>query len=230
MNVEMGDELRRRVALHAALSDPARLTIVDTLALGDASPSELQQALGIPSNLLAHHLKVLESAGLLTRHRSEADRRRTYLRLVPAALESLAPSPRRHVARVVFVCTRASARSQLASSLWRRASRIPAVAAGTHPAARISAGAVDAAQRHGLPLPRVRPRHLDEVRGRTSDGDQRGDLVITLCDHAHEALGALPDLHWSVPDPVPVGTPEAFDAALAELSRRVADLAPRLAS
>ncbi len=224
MDVEVTAERRRRAALHAALSDPARLAITDTLVLGDASPSELQQALGLPSNLLAHHLKVLESAGVLTRHRSEADRRRSYLRLVPAALDSLAPSPPRRVGRVVFVCTRASARSQLASSLWRRVSTIPSVAAGTHPADRIDAGAVLAAHRHALPLARRRPRHLDDVR------TQAADLVITVCDRAHEELGARPDLHWSVPDPVAVGTASAFDAALDELSRRVADLAPRLVS
>ncbi|HEV7206426.1 MAG TPA: helix-turn-helix domain-containing protein [Jatrophihabitans sp.] len=228
MNIEVNEELRRRAVLHAALSDPARLAIADTLALGDASPSELQEALGMPSNLLAHHLKVLESAGLLTRHRSEADRRRTYLRLASTPLLSLSPAPRRQVGRVVFVCTRASARSQLARALWRRASRIPAVAAGTHPAGRVSTGAVETAHRHGLPLTRVRPQHLDDVRG--GPGARGGDLVITVCDHAREELGALPDLHWSIPDPVPADTPAAFDAALEELSRRVADLAPRLAS
>jgi ArsR family transcriptional regulator, arsenate/arsenite/antimonite-responsive transcriptional repressor / arsenate reductase (thioredoxin) len=37
----------------------------------------------MPSNLLAHHLRVLEEAGLVTRHRSEGDKRRSYLRLVP---------------------------------------------------------------------------------------------------------------------------------------------------
>jgi protein-tyrosine-phosphatase len=225
MEFEMNEALRRRAVLHAALSDPARLAIADALSFGDASPSELQKALGMPSNLLAHHLKVLQEAGLLTRQRSEADRRRTYLRLVPSALDGLAPAGRRPVSRVVFVCTQASARSQLASSLWRRVSAIPAVAAGTHPAARINPGAIAAAQRHRLPLPRVRPRHLDEV-----GVDEAADLVITVCDHAHEELGARPDVHWSIPDPVRVGSPEAFDTALTELSRRVADLAPRLAS
>src|SRR3954447_10822337 len=110
MEFEMNDALRRRAALHAALSEPARLAIADTLAFGDASPSELQQALDMPSNLLAHHLKVLEEAGLLVRHRSEADRRRTYLRLVPSALDALMPTTKPRVARVVFVCTQASAR------------------------------------------------------------------------------------------------------------------------
>jgi protein-tyrosine-phosphatase len=223
MNVELSGDVLRRAALHAALSEPARLAIADALSFGDASPSELQQALGMPSNLLAHHLNVLEGAGVLTRTRSEADRRRTYLRLVAGLPESLAPTGGRRVRRVVFVCTRASARSQLASSLWRQASRIPAVAAGTHPADRINPGAIDTAQRHALPLPRLRPKQLEQIR-------RASDLVITVCDHAHEELGGLPDLHWSVPDPVPIGTRAAFDSALDELSRRVTDLAPRLIS
>jgi DNA-binding MarR family transcriptional regulator len=34
---------------------------------------------------VAHHLKVLQEAGLIVRTRSEGDRRRTYLRLLPFA-------------------------------------------------------------------------------------------------------------------------------------------------
>ena len=37
-------------------------------------------------------------------------------------------------------------------------------------------------------------------------------------------------MHWSVADPVPAGDPASFDAAVAELSYRVALLAPRLAA
>ena len=207
--------------MHAALSDPARLAIVDALALGDASPSELQHALALPSNLVAFHTKALEAAGLIDRTRSEADKRRTYLRLVPGSLDLLTVPNTRVAHRVVFVCTAASARSQLAASLWRRASAVRAVAAGTHPAEHIAAGAIDTAHRHALPLRRVRPRSLDDVR------DER-DFVITVCDRAHEELGTLPDLHWSIPDPVPANTDDAFDTALAELSRRVTDLAPRI--
>ena len=46
--------------------------------------------------------------------------------------------------------------------------------------------------------------------------------MITVCDRAHEELD--PDdtwLHWSIPDPVPVGTKAAFDAALVELRDRI---------
>ena len=51
------------------------------------------------------------------------------------------------------------------------------------------------------------------------------DIVVTVCDQAHEELA--PDdswLHWSVPDPVADGSRSAFDAALAELSERIAVL------
>jgi len=223
MNDELMTELERRAAVHAALADPARLAITDGLADGDASPSELAGMLAMPSNLLAHHLKVLEETGLVTRHRSEGDRRRTYLRLLPGVLDSLAGPPGRAARRVVFVCTANSARSHLAAALWRRASPVPAVSAGTRPAERIHPGAVDAAGRHQLPLPRLRPRHIGDVL-------HDGDLVVTVCDLAHEELGAQAAVHWSVPDPVPAGDPGSFDAALTELDRRVTRLAPRLAA
>jgi protein-tyrosine-phosphatase/DNA-binding transcriptional ArsR family regulator len=223
MNTEQSLELARRAAVHAALADPARLQITDTLLAGDASPSELAALLAMPSNLLAHHLHVLEQAGVIARRRSEGDRRRAYLQLVPAALDLTAAPPARAAARVLFVCTANSARSQLAAALWRRASSVPAASAGTHPAERIDPGAIAAARRHRLPLPRLRPRHLSEVR-------HDGDLVITVCDLAREELGGAAAVHWSVPDPVPAGDPAGFDAAVAELSRRVERLAPRLAA
>jgi len=225
MNIEITENLGRRAAMHAALADPARLRITDTLGEGDASPSELAGMLAMPSNLLAHHLRVLQEAGLVTRHRSEGDRRRTYLRLVPGALDVLAGPPAlagRAARRVLFVCTANSARSHLAAALWRRASGIPAASAGTRPADAIAPGALDAAQRHGLPLPGLHPRHISDVR-------HDGDLVVTVCDLAHEELGGLAAVHWSVPDPVPAGDPGSFDAALAELGRRVGLLAPRVA-
>jgi protein-tyrosine-phosphatase len=124
---------------------------------------------------------------------------------------------------VLFVCTANSARSHLAAALWRRASTVPAVSAGTHPAAAIDPGAIVAAGRHRLPLPRLRPRHISEVR-------REGDLVVTVCDLAHEELGESLAVHWSIPDPVPAGDQGSFDAALGQLADRVARLAPRLAA
>jgi protein-tyrosine-phosphatase/DNA-binding HxlR family transcriptional regulator len=223
MNAEQSTELARRAAVHAALADPARLRIADTLAGGDVSPSELAAMLAMPSNLLAHHLRVLEQAGIIARRRSQGDRRRAYLRLVPGTLDSPASLSALAARRVLFVCTANSARSHLAAALWRQASGIPAVSAGTHPAASIDPGAIDAARRHLLPLRRLRPRHISDVQ-------HDGDLVVTVCDLAYEELGALAVVHWSVPDPVPAGDPGSFDTALAELADRVGRLAPRLAA
>jgi len=213
--------LEGRATRYAALADPVRLRIADLLTLGDVAPVEVQRELGISSALLAHHLGVLERAGFLTRTRSEADRRRTYLRLAPAAFDGLLPTPALAARRVVFVCTGNSARSQLAAALWRRASEVPATSAGTHPAERVEPGAIATAERHGLVLPEAVPRALDG----TLEPD---DVVVTVCDTAHEELGGAGRLHWSVPDPVREGTDAAFDAAFDELAARIGELAPRV--
>jgi protein-tyrosine-phosphatase len=222
MNVER-DDLERRAAKHAALSDRSRLRIADALSLGDLSPSDLQAMLSMPSNLVAHHLRVLQDVGLVVRNRSEADRRRTYLRLAPDALLGILPGAAGTASRVVFVCTANSARSQLAAALWRRSSPVPVASAGTHPAERVDPGATAVARRHDLTLRATRPRALDDVL-------DQGDYVITVCDHAHEELHNTEGLHWSVPDPVRAGTEAAFEATFAELTQRVTDLAPRLAA
>lgn len=221
MDTELNDEFRVRAARHAALADAGRLRIVDLLTLGDLSPSELQAELGMPSNLLSHHLRALEESGLVTRHRSEADRRRSYIRLAAGALDGLVPGAEQGAGRVLFVCTRNSARSQLAAALWQQVSRIPAASAGTHPAEQIARGAIDVAGRHGLKLPDAAPRRLDQVMG-------EGDFIVTVCDNAHEELTGLGGAHWSVSDPVRLGTPEAFEHAYEDISDRVGDLAPRL--
>lgn len=218
-----------RAAVHAALADPARLRIVDHLSVGDASPSELQALLGISSNLLAHHLGVLEHHGLVVRGRSAADRRRSYLSLVPTSLEGLTPAGLVPVTRVVFVCTANSARSQLAAALWSRASAVPVASAGTHPAPQVAPRTAATARRHGLRLAGARPRPLTEVL--VAD-----DFVVTVCDHAHEELRRAADpspathaaLHWSVPDPVSANTTTAFDAVVDDLNLRITRLAPRL--
>ena len=201
-----------------------RLAIVDALVLGEASPSELQRLLDVPSNLMAHHVRVLEKAGVVSRHRSEGDRRRTYLTLAPAAMNALRPTVTRDAVRVVFVCTENSARSQLAAALWNDTSAVPATSAGTHPAPAIHPGAVAAAQRHGLALRAATPRHVDEVV-------DPADVLITVCDAAHEELALTPDerrLHWSVADPARAGDEVAFDRAIDALADRITRVAPAL--
>jgi len=162
MSIEAGSVVRR-AALHAALGDPGRLTIVDTLAWGEASPGELAAQLGMTSNLLAHHLRVLEDAGLLTRHRSEGDRRRSYVALRRAALDLLTPAgPAVTAERVVFVCTHNSARSQLAEAILRFAARGQPVYAlrQTNGTAHLYFGAYESAQQAALAVPTVREAGL----------------------------------------------------------------------
>jgi protein-tyrosine-phosphatase len=211
--------LERRATVHAALAEPVRLAVTDALAQGDASPGELGELLQQPSNLLAHHLGVLESAGVIKRSRSEADKRRTYVQLVPEALGTLIPAAALPAPRVVFVCTRNSARSQLAAAVWSRRSRVPAVSAGTDPAPRVHQRAIRTARRHGLALDPHRTAHVREVI-------QPTDLVVAVCDNAYEQLRPQrPCLHWSVPDPAPAGTDEAFEASFSEIETRIGRLA-----
>src|SRR5688500_2728752 len=155
--------VEHRARMHAALGDAARLSIVDTLLMGDASPGEIARALDMPTNLIAHHVNVLATVGLITRSRSQGDRRRTYLQLVTDALTGLTPSIAWTVPRVVFVCTHNSARSQLAAALWLRRSAIPTASAGTEPARRVHPRAVRIARRHGLSLGAARPLPVADV-------------------------------------------------------------------
>lgn len=230
MDVERIDltagELKRRAAKYAALADPARLAIVDALWVSDLSPSELQARLGISSNLLAHHLRSLESEGILTRTPSEGDRRRTYLHLVRQSLEGVVPPgavPAGDLGggRVVFVCTANTARSQLAAALWERCSPVPVESAGTHPADRVDPRAVATARRHGLTLRGRAPHSVESVA--TAD-----DVFVSVCDRAHEELSSPTAAHWSIPDPVRLGTDAAFDAAFEDLTQRITHFASHL--
>jgi protein-tyrosine-phosphatase len=119
---------------------------------------------------------------------------------------------------VVFVCTHNSARSQLASALWAERSTVPVASAGTHPAQRVNRRAVSVARRHGLSPLDGRTAHVADVL-------RPDDLVVAVCDSAYEELGpASGRLHWSVPDPVRVGTAAAFVRAFDDLEGRVGRL------
>lgn len=214
MNVES------RARIHAALGDPHRLRVVDELALGDRTPRELADDLGIGTNLLAHHLDVLAGEGVVTRRVADDDRRRRYIVLRHEALAGLRPRPRVEAGEVLFVCTRNSARSPLAAALWRERTGRAAESAGASPAVGIHPLAVRAAAELGVELVGVVPRGLGEVTRRPS-------LVVSVCDRARAAGDPfdVPHLHWSVPDPVEEGTTGAFQAAFAEIARRIDVLA-----
>lgn len=214
----MAEGLQRRVVMHAALGEPKRLMIIDRLAVADASPGELSAVLGLSTNLLAHHLGVLEDAGLVQRVPSEGDRRRSYIQLVlddPLVTRLVVPSQIQPSPRIVFVCTHNSARSQLAAAAWARVSSLPATSAGTHPARRVHPRAVRIARRHGLRLGPTGPTNVSDVV-------QPDDLIVAVCDNAHEELPpTTPRLHWSVADPGRADTDSAFEDAYRHITERV---------
>ncbi len=215
----MSNGVLDRAARHAALGDPVRLTIVDELVRSDRSPVELRRLVNIESNLLAHHLDVLEGVGMIYRSRSSGDGRRRYVHLVHGVLVELIPGEPVAAGKALFVCSANSARSQLAAALWRTLAGAPAESAGTHPAAQIHPGARAAAKRAGLDLADAMPKSLHSVRKMPA-------IVVTVCDQAHEELHPDDWLHWSIPDPVADGSKEAFDNTVSELRLRIAALLP----
>jgi protein-tyrosine-phosphatase/DNA-binding transcriptional ArsR family regulator len=226
MEADVAQDLDGRAAVFAALGEPVRLALLDRLVTGDASPGELADYIGLASNLLAHHLRVLEDAGIIRRVRSEGDRRRSYAQLRldqptvrAAAISGRMPDNLPIRPRLLFVCTANSARSQLAAAIWNQLSNTPATSAGTHPGPRIHPRALAVAERHGLRIERDRPRPLD-------DALHDDDLIVAVCDNAHEELGkAVRRLHWSIPDPVPINTNAAFERAYTDINRRIHHLA-----
>jgi protein-tyrosine-phosphatase/DNA-binding transcriptional ArsR family regulator len=229
---------------------PLRWRLLGELARSDRQVHELTALLGQPQNLVSYHLGQLRRGSLVTSRRSTADGRDSYysidlarcgqllttaggtlhpaLRLVPPAL----PVARggRAAARVLFLCTGNSSRSQLAEALLRTlaAGAVRVSSAGSHPKA-VHPHAVAVMAEHGIDLTNARAKHLDEFTGR------RFDYVITLCDRVREVCPEFPGhpqpVHWSIPDPAgePEGYP-AFQRTATELASRIRFLLHRIAT
>jgi protein-tyrosine-phosphatase len=214
--MDVGDRAR----IHAALGDPHRLRIVDELAVSDRTFHELAALTGLPGNAAAHHLGVLESAGLVERRVSEGDRRRRYISLRRGRLADITLNPRIDAPAVLFVCTHNSARSQFAAALWRQRTGDIADSAGLDPAKRVHPEAIRTAADLGVDLTEAVPKAYDSVT-------ESPGLVVSVCDRAREAglPFEAPSIHWSVPDPVRAGTAPAFRSAFLEIADRVDALA-----
>jgi protein-tyrosine-phosphatase len=209
-----------RAHVHAALGDPYRLAMVDALLVSDRTFQQLAEVAGLPGNLAAHHLGVLESAGLIERHASEGDRRHRYISLRWDRLDDRLRVPPPPPGLILFVCTHNSARSAFAAALWGQRTGRDADSAGTDPAQRVHPLAVQVAAEFALDLGGAIPRGYSSL-------SRRPDLIVSVCDRARESglPFAVPSLHWSVPDPVRVGTLTAFRSAFERLAERVDRLA-----
>ena len=122
-------------------------------------------------------------------------------------------------ARVLFLCTHNSARSQMAEGFLRSLAgdRFEVASAGTQ-ATRVHPLAVRAMAEAGIDLSGHTSSTVDQYL------EQPWDYVITVCDAANEACPVFPNkssrLHWSFPDPSQASGTE--DQRL-EVFRRVRD-------
>jgi arsenate reductase len=103
-------------------------------------------------------------------------------------------------ARVLFLCTHNSARSQMAEGLLRQLAgdRVEVHSAGTE-ATRVRPLAIRAMDEVGVNISEQESKTLDRYL------HEPFDYVITVCDEANEACpffpGAQSRLHWSFEDP-----------------------------
>jgi ArsR family transcriptional regulator, arsenate/arsenite/antimonite-responsive transcriptional repressor / arsenate reductase (thioredoxin) len=209
---------------------PIRWTILRELAQSDLRVRELTAAVDERQSLVSYHLTRLRSSGLVATRRSSFDGRDTYYRTdlarcrelfaeTAAALHpALRPSavPRPASARVLFLCTGNSGRSQIAEALFRDMApgRAHAFSAGSRPKP-VHPEAVRVMRARGIDISGARSKHLSVFEA------ERFDHVISLCDRVREACPGRPTAHWSVPDPA--GGPErAFARVADELAERVA--------
>jgi arsenate reductase len=110
-------------------------------------------------------------------------------------------------AKVLFLCTHNSARSQMAEGLLRHLAgdRFEAMSAGTE-ATRVRPLAIRAMEEIGIDISEQESETLERYLGESFD------YVITVCDEANEACplfpGAQSRLHWSFEDPSKAEGPE----------------------
>ena len=170
-----GPASRRARRSHPA-GDRRRAGLVGSFAGGAAA------APGIPSNLLAHHLDVLEQVGLITRSRSSGDGRRRYVHLLRDGLDGLLPG-RRRPGRAGAV----RVHRELGSLPARRRAVDPSSPSSrpTAPAPTPPSGCTPAPS---LPPDGPGSTSPTPVPARSTTSRRRPALVITVCDRAHEEL------------------------------------------
>jgi protein-tyrosine-phosphatase/DNA-binding transcriptional ArsR family regulator len=224
---------------------PLRWRLLSELARSDRRVGELCELAGQRQSLVSYHLRQLRDGGVVSARRSLADGRDTYYvldlarcgELLLSAGASLHPGLASAVAvapggsrataraRVLFLCTGNSARSQMAETLAEQVSAgaVCAASAGSRPKP-LHPNAVRVMRRRGIDLAGRRSKHLTEFTS------QHFDYVISLCDRVREICpefpGAPQAIHWSVRDPArEPGTDDetlpAFERTAAELETRI---------
>lgn len=231
---------------------PLRWRLLAELAQSDRVVAELTERVGQPQNLVSYHLGKLREGRLVSARRSSADRRDTYYGLdlarvgglLAAAGGALHPGlrlapPRRAggriaPARVLFLCTGNSARSQMAEALLRARSdgAVEALSAGSEPRPLHPNAVRVMREDYGLDIAGQASKPLSRLV------EEPFDWVISLCDRVREVCPEFPGhpqmVHWSLPNPA-TGEPDdvtlpLFRETAAELSTRIDFLLAALAA
>lgn len=228
---------------------PLRWRLLQELGRSDLRVHELTERVGESQNLVSYHLRKLREGALVTARRSSADGRDAYYSVDLSGVRSsltatgvalhpglrlAAPHPSPAggggvLARVLFLCTGNSARSQIAEALTaaRSGGRVEARSAGSHPKALHPNAVRVLREEHGIDLRGAEAKSVSRFTR------QRFDRVITLCDKVREICPELPGhpvtAHWSLPDPAADKVDDeasypAFQQTAAELDTRIAFL------
>jgi protein-tyrosine-phosphatase/DNA-binding transcriptional ArsR family regulator len=223
-----------------------RWKLLSLLAYSDYRVFELGTLLQKPLNLVSYHLRLLRQAAIVQERRSSADGRDVYYTLDLVRLQALyldaadslhpglaqeqsgandAPATDATAdttaksgppARVLFLCTHNSARSQMAEALLRHlgGACVEVFSAGTE-ATRVHPMALATLQKHTVDTTGLYSKILDQFLG------QDFDYVITVCDNARESCPVFPGdparIHWSFPDPSAVHANDSQQIAFAEV-------------
>ncbi len=233
--------LARPPIIHKLLAHEVRWRIVMALARSDRGGRELAKLIRRPQNLVSYHLQRLLKHKLVDEHRSSADGRSVYFslrleqmqQLLSASGESIHPAlggaateseavasaSAQRPARVLFLCTHNSARSQMAEGLLRQlgGAEVQAFSAGTEPGS-VRPEAIAAMRSRGIDISGHYSKSVQDFAG------QSFDYVVTVCDQAKESCPIFPghpeQIHWSFDDPSAVeGPAEARQAAFEQVAR-----------
>jgi protein-tyrosine-phosphatase/DNA-binding transcriptional ArsR family regulator len=245
MSVEHGPRTAPPTFLQLA-GHPLRWQLLRELARSDRQVRELTEVLATPQSLVSYHLARLRAGQLVSMRRSSADGRDAYyhidlarcrelltaaggalhagLALVPPPVGDGHAVPGRR-ARVLFLCTGNSTRSQMAEALLQHQAgdAVEAHSAGSHPRS-VHPNAVRVMRERGIDISAKRSKHLSRFTRR------RFDYVVTLCDRVREVCPEFPGgperIHWSIADPALEGDTDeesypAFERTAAEIEDRV---------
>ena len=134
------------------------------------------------------------------------------------------------ILNVLFLCTGNSARSIMAEAILNKIGRgaFAAYSAGSHPAGRVNAHAIELLSKNHYSVDTLRSKDWAEF---AAPGAPVMDFVLTVCDRAAGEVcpiwpGQPMTAHWGVEDPVEVEGDDqarlkAFSDAFMILSRRI---------